>query len=56
MSRFSVSINEFANGFDVHKGFFPEAAFADVMVCIYLEVAGGGSGLTFANRLVSVKL
>ena len=32
-----------ADGFDVGEGFFPKAAFADVVGCFYPEVAGGGS-------------
>lgn len=33
---------EGADGFDVGVGFFPAAAFADVVACDYPEVAGGG--------------
>ena len=42
-SRFSDWISfECADGFDVGEGFFPDAAFADMLVCGYPEVAGGG--------------
>ena len=39
---FRCDQSECADGFDVREGFFPEAAFGDMVGCCYPEVAGDG--------------